>query len=107
MKVRTLGVLAAVASLAAVPVAADADSGRDRATGGGQVLLDRYGDNVPLAVAAYNAGTGNVDKWIGANPGLTPRDIPFPETRAYVAKVIDAREEYRREYRRELGIYPR
>lgn len=40
MKVRTLGLLGAVAALAAVPVAADADSPRDRATGGGQVILD-------------------------------------------------------------------
>ena len=40
MKVRTLGVLAAVTAVAAIPVAADASSPRDRATGGGQVLLD-------------------------------------------------------------------
>jgi hypothetical protein len=40
MKVRTLGVLAAVGALGALPVAADADSPRDRATGGGQILID-------------------------------------------------------------------
>lgn len=40
MKVRTLGTLAAVGALAMLPVAANADSPRDRATGGGQVLLD-------------------------------------------------------------------
>lgn len=40
MKVRTLGLLGAVAALAAVPVGADADSPRDRATGGGQVIMD-------------------------------------------------------------------
>ena len=67
-------------------------------------LLDHYGGNETLAVAAYNAGTGNVDKWIGSDPGLEAAEIPFPETRAYVTKVLDARTEYRREYRRELGL---
>ena len=41
-------------------------------------LLDRYGENETLAVAAYNAGTGNVDKWIVADPGLQPRGHPVP-----------------------------
>ena len=67
-------------------------------------LLDRYGENVELAVAAYNAGTGNVDRWIVRDPGLDRHDIPFPETRAYVGRVLGAREKYRREYRRELGL---
>ena len=67
-------------------------------------LLDQYGGNETLAVAAYNAGTGNVDKWIGANPGLKADEIPFPETREYVHKVLDARAEYRDEYARELGL---
>ena len=67
-------------------------------------LLDHYGGNETLAVAAYNAGTGNVDHWIAEDPGLKARDIPFPETRAYVDKVLDARREYRVEYQRELGL---
>jgi soluble lytic murein transglycosylase len=67
-------------------------------------LLDHYGANETLAVAAYNAGTGNVDKWIAADPGIRAADIPFPETRAYVEKVLDARDEYRREYSAELGL---
>jgi soluble lytic murein transglycosylase len=67
-------------------------------------LLGHYGGNEELAIAAYNAGTGNVDKWIARDPGLEPAEIPFPETRAYVAKVLDAREEYRRTYRDELGL---
>jgi soluble lytic murein transglycosylase len=67
-------------------------------------LLRRYGDNAMLAVAAYNAGTGNVDKWIGRDPGLDPADIPFPETRHYVAKVLQAREDYQRTYASELGL---
>lgn len=67
-------------------------------------LLDRYGGNRRLAVAAYNAGTGNVDRWIVEDPGMTIEEIPFPETRAYVQKVLEARKEYRRTYRRELGL---
>ena len=67
-------------------------------------LLGHYGDNVALAVAAYNAGTGNVDRWLARDPGLSARSIPFPETRAYVRKVLAARAEYRREYGRELGL---
>ncbi len=67
-------------------------------------LLERYGGNAMLAVAAYNAGSGNVDRWIARDPDLEVADIPFPETRAYVGKVLDARDGYRREYRRELGL---
>ena len=67
-------------------------------------LLERYGGNEMLAVAAYNAGTGNVDRWIGEDPGLKTREIPFPETREYVAKVLDARTEYRETYADELGL---
>jgi soluble lytic murein transglycosylase len=67
-------------------------------------LLQHYGGNETLAIAAYNAGTGNVDKWIARDPGMKAGEIPFPETRAYVRKVLDARREYRAEYRRELGL---
>ena len=67
-------------------------------------LLDRYGENEALAVAAYNAGTGNVDRWLAEDPSMSIEEIPFPETRAYVAKVLDARHEYRRRYARELGL---
>jgi soluble lytic murein transglycosylase len=71
-------------------------------------LIDRYGGNEVLAVAAYNGGEGNVDRWIGAagaaDRALRVRDIPFPETRAYVQRVEDAKAEYRRTYRRELGL---
>ena len=67
-------------------------------------LLERYDGNDALAVAAYNAGSGNVDRWIADDPGMQPSEIPFPETRAYVQKVLDARGSYRTEYRRELGL---
>ncbi len=53
-------------------------------------LIDKY-ENVDTALAAYNAGVGNVDGWL-ENPdyssdGKTLYYIPFSETRHYVKKV--------------------
>ena len=71
-------------------------------------LLRRYAGNQTFALAAYNGGEGNVDRWIGeagANDrSLRVQDIPFPETRAYVRKVLRARIDYTRKYGRELGL---
>jgi soluble lytic murein transglycosylase len=64
-------------------------------------LLERYGGDEAAALAAYNAGPGNADKWGGS--GLNVSDIPFPETRAYVEEVLDKQREYRRKYPKELG----
>lgn len=61
-------------------------------------LLDNWGGNYVLAVASYNAGSGNVRKWVAANGD--PRDpsvdvvdwveqIPFSETRNYVQRVLE------------------
>jgi soluble lytic murein transglycosylase len=71
-------------------------------------LLDRYGENVVLALAAYNAGQGNVDGWIAEarakGEPLTIDAIPFAETRGYVQSVLEARTDYRKKYGRELGL---
>jgi len=64
-------------------------------------LLERYEGDEAAALAAYNAGPGNADKWGGA--GLKVEDIPFPETRAYVEEVLEKRDEYRQKYAKELG----
>jgi soluble lytic murein transglycosylase len=70
-------------------------------------LLDHYHGNKVDAVAAYNAGPGNVDEWVAKaradGHGLRVRDIPFPETRDYVQRVLNAQKEYRHTYARELG----
>ncbi|HEV7563162.1 MAG TPA: lytic transglycosylase domain-containing protein [Solirubrobacterales bacterium] len=64
-------------------------------------LLERYEGDEAAALAAYNAGPGNADKWGGS--GLTVADIPFPETRAYVEEVLEKRGAYRDKYAKELG----
>ncbi|MEA2306481.1 MAG: soluble lytic murein transglycosylase [Solirubrobacteraceae bacterium] len=71
-------------------------------------LLGRYGGNSTLALAAYNGGEGNVDRWIVAarrgDRGFRVKDIPFPETRAYVQQVESIQHDYRTSYRAELGL---
>ena len=61
-------------------------------------LLDRYHDDERLALAAYNAGEENVDRWERNHVG-----IQFDETRDYVAKVERLKKIYRRAYASQLG----
>jgi soluble lytic murein transglycosylase len=71
-------------------------------------LLNRYGGNEELAIAAYNAGESNVDRWVqragGPQAFDTLRDIPFPETREYVEGVLEHRGQYREHYSEDLGL---
>ncbi|WP_404480687.1 lytic transglycosylase domain-containing protein [Novosphingobium sp. BL-52-GroH] len=61
-------------------------------------MMDYYGGATPLAVAAYNAGPGNVNKWLKANgdPRTGAIDwidwmeqIPIYETKNYVQRVLE------------------
>ncbi len=60
-------------------------------------LLERYSGSYVLAVAAYNAGPGNVNRWIrtmgdprnGADVLDWIESIPFSETRNYVQRVLE------------------
>jgi soluble lytic murein transglycosylase len=70
-------------------------------------LLNEYHGNTVLALAAYNGGETNVDSWVRSAHADGQRfrvgDIPFPETRAYVQRVLTARGEYRKTYASALG----
>jgi soluble lytic murein transglycosylase len=69
-------------------------------------LVDEYGGSVTLALAAYNGGESNVNQWIARARArgrpLTVHEIPFPETRAYVERVLKAERQYRRKYADQL-----
>lgn len=64
-------------------------------------LIDHY-KNTDTALAAYNAGMGNVSSWLSnseySSDGVTLDNIPFSETRHYVRKVKGYCEKYREEY---------
>ena len=70
-------------------------------------LIDKYGSQ-DLALAAYNGGETNLRRWIadarGAGHALSVAEIPFSETRGFVAAVGDARAIYRRAWSESLGV---
>lgn len=56
-------------------------------------LLSRYDGNVPVALAAYNAGPRRVDRWLirgKAEPGspIWIDTIPWHETRDYIKNIV-------------------
>lgn len=67
-------------------------------------LIDRYGGNYYLAICAYNAGIGNVNKWIQSGiltyefDEYAENNIPFSETKKYLKKVINTYKIYRALY---------
>jgi soluble lytic murein transglycosylase len=71
-------------------------------------LIDHYDGNESPAIAAYNAGQTNVDRWVAEAGGPeafdSARHIRFPETRAYVQNVLARRDSYREHYADDLGL---
>jgi len=51
-------------------------------------LLNRFGGNLKLALAAYNAGPSTVEKYQGVPP--------YPETERYITKVLAAHSSFQR-----------
>ena len=74
-------------------------------------LLSRYGGNQTFALAAYDAGEGNVDRWIAAaqarDRAMTINAIPYAETRAYVSRVLTVAGRVPRHLREQLGALAR
>ena len=62
-------------------------------------LIDIFDGQVDTAIAAYNAGQGNVKNWLAderySDDGKTLKEIPFDETKEYVKKVRHREEIYR------------
>lgn len=65
-------------------------------------LSEQFGGKPYLALAAYNAGAGNLQSWLSDNPhhdfDLLAEEISFPETRDYVRNVYRFYQEYRTLY---------
>ena len=65
------------------------------------ILIQKY-ENINLALAAYNAGSGNVDNWISEGilkeDGTDIENVPFNETNNYVRKILRDYEIYKQLY---------
>ncbi len=62
-------------------------------------LINRYNGNIYLGICAYNAGLGNVDKWVLAadiysNGHVNMSNIPFEETKTYLTNILKYYQKY-------------
>ena len=67
-------------------------------------LVERYNGNIKLAICAYNAGLGNVDKWILSEEIYSDNQvkisfIPFEETQKYLVNILNYYDKYVKLYR--------
>ena len=82
--VGAMGIMQLMPDTAAGLGIADAYNPYDNIMGGAKVIADyiqQYSGDLSMALAAYNAGPGNVEKYNGVPP--------FDETKNYVKKVLD------------------
>lgn len=67
-------------------------------------LREKYDNDQVLSLAAYNAGSGNVNKWLtlpeNSEDGKTLYNIPYEETRNYIDKVMKAYAKYKWIYKK-------
>jgi soluble lytic murein transglycosylase len=73
-------------------------------------LFQRYGGRVELALAAYNAGHGRVDRWLQEFGDTDSMEfverIPFSETRGYVKQVLSSKAHYELREAQNTGSFP-
>lgn len=66
------------------------------------ILSKEFNDNLQLILAAYNGGSGNVNRWLEdekyCGDGGSLKKIPFKETEQYVDKVMENYKIYRKLY---------
>lgn len=66
-------------------------------------LTQEFAGDTVLVLAAYNGGRGNVEEWLAQNKlsgGLSSIDqLPFPETRSFIRKVLYYEKVYRYLYK--------
>lgn len=71
-------------------------------------LIDYYNGSTDVALAAYNAGMGNVSKWLSdenfSEDGKSLTEIPFKETRDYVKRVREYTGTYKKLYDLKTGV---
>ncbi len=63
-----------------------------------KILLDRYDQDQVEALAAYNGGPSNVERWAGSDGQLAREEIGYPETREFVDAVLSHKEQYKKLY---------
>ena len=74
-------------------------------------LMEKYNGNIDVALAAYNAGEGNVDRWLNdprfSQDGVNLDDMPFRETIMYVRNVNRHWNNYKSLYRGNWNVLSR
>ena len=63
-----------------------------------QYLMKRYSGDIKKTAAAYNAGPGNLKKWVSGDGSLDVDNIEYSETKKYVKRVFNNYKKYEKLY---------